>query len=213
MVTAVDQAASRRRGATVAFVLAFVLAACALIVQPAQAGPTLLPTCDAPVSQPFQQWGDHSRYALVPGGSFEAGSLPWTLSGGARVVDGNEPFFVRSAGDRRSLLLPSGSSATTPSTCFTLGDWHLRFFAVNPGNQSATLRVTVVVRSLLGVLSILDGGTVAADGVWKPSPRIGLLASNLTSTLSGSIAFRFKPVGSGAAFQIDDVYLDPWKSS
>jgi hypothetical protein len=26
-----------------------------------------------------------------------------------------------------------------------------------------------------------------------------------------AVAFRFTPVGSGAAFQIDDVYLDPWK--
>lgn len=213
MGSAVDRAVSRQLRTILALSLAFGLAACALRAQSAQAGPTLLPTCDVPVSQPFRQWGDHSRYALVPGGSFEVGSISWALSGGARVVDGNEPFRVRGASDSRSLALPSGSSATTPLTCFTFGDWHLRFFVVNPGDRSARLRVTVVVRSLLGVLSVLDGGTVAANGIWEPSPRIGLLASNLTSPLFGSISFRFTPVGSGASFQIDDVYLDPWKSS
>ena len=191
--------------------VAVLLALCAATARPAEAG--LLPTCDVPVSQPFERWGDGARYALVPGGSFEPGSAPWTLSGGAKVVDGNESFYVRSGGDKRSLLLPSGSSATTPGTCFVLGDWHLRFFVLNSGSSSAKLRVTVVVRSLLGILSVLDGGTVSANGQWQPSPRIGLLLSNLTSPLFGTIAFRFTPVGSGAAFQIDDVYLDPWKSS
>jgi hypothetical protein len=28
-----------------------------------------------------------------------------------------------------------------------------------------------------------------------------------------AVAFRFTPVGAGAAFQLDDVYLDPWKST
>jgi hypothetical protein len=27
------------------------------------------------------------------------------------------------------------------------------------------------------------------------------------------VAFRFTPVGAGAAYQIDDVYLDPWKGT
>jgi hypothetical protein len=184
---------------------------CVLLAPPAPAG--LLPTCNVPVSQPFRQWGDDAWYSLVPGGSFEAGSVSWALSGGARVVHGNETFYVRSSSDRRSLLLPAGSSATTPPTCFTLADWHLRFFLVNTGAESGRVRVTVVVRNLLGVLSVLDGGTASAGGEWQPSPRIGLLASNLTSPLFSSISFRFTPIGSGASFQIDDVYLDPWKSS
>jgi hypothetical protein len=210
VATAVDRASIRRLGA----LAALALSVCALSVESAKAGPLgLLPTCDLPVSQPFKPWGDNARYSLVPGGSFESGSPSWALSGGANVVDGNEPFYVRGAGDARSLLLPSGSSATTPGTCFVLGDWHLRFFVANPGSQSAKLRVTVVVRGLLGILSVLDGGTVAADGEWQPSPRVGLLVSNLTSPLIGAISFRFTPVGSGAAFRIDDVYLDPWKSS
>lgn len=191
-------------------VLALALSAAMLIAPEPRAG--LLPSCNVPISQPFEQWGDSARYALVPGGSFESGEPSWSLSGGARVVEGNEPFYVRSASDTRSLLLPPGSSVTTPNTCFVLGNWHLRFFLVNRGSPSGTLRVTVAVRNLLGVLRVLDGGTVSATGEWRPSPRVGLLVSNLTSLLNSSISFRFTPVGTGAAFQIDDVYLDPWKT-
>ncbi len=70
----------------------------------------------------------------------------------------------------------------------------------------------MVVPSPLGALSILDGGMVTAGYTWQPSPWLALLLSNVTSLLgTKAVAFRFTPVGAGAAFQIDDVYLDPWK--
>jgi hypothetical protein len=41
-----------------------------------------------------------------------------------------------------------------------------------------------------------------------------LLLSNITSLIGKkAVAFRFTPVGTGAAYQIDDVFLDPWKST
>ena len=58
-----------------------------LVAPAAQADPlSLLPgSCgNEPASQPFAQWGDRSSYALVAGGSFEAGTVPWLLSGGAK---------------------------------------------------------------------------------------------------------------------------------
>lgn len=62
--------------------------------------------------------------------------------------------------------------------------------------------------------TILDGGTVKGTGAWSPSPRLGLALSNVTSLLgTRAVAFRFTPVGAGAAYQIDDVYLDPWKGT
>ena len=71
--------------------------------------------------------------------------------------------------------------------------------------------MTVVVKTLLGVLTVLDGGTVSSNGTWAPSPRVGLLLSNVTSLIgTRAVAFRFK--ASGTAFQVDEVYLDPWKS-
>ncbi|HSC50164.1 MAG TPA: hypothetical protein VLD16_07870 [Gaiellaceae bacterium] len=168
--------------------------------------------CDPTASQVFAPWGDSSYYARLFNGSFEGGSTGWNLSGGARIVSGNEPFFVGDADDSHSLLLPSGSSATSATVCFALADWHLRLFARNVGSTRGQLHVQVVVPSLLGVLSVLDGGTVSAGDTWQPSPRLALLLSNVTSLLgTKAVAFRFTPVGTGAAFQLDDVYLDPWK--
>ena len=169
--------------------------------------------CDPSSTQAFGQWGDSALYTLLPNGSFENGSASWAMSGGARVVDGNEPFFLRQRTDRHSLYLPQGSSASSATMCFALGDWHLRFVMRNAGSATGSLRVSVIVPSLLGgLLTVLDGGTVKAGSSWAPSPRLALLLGNVTSLVgTRAVAFRFTPVGSGAAFQIDDVYLDPWK--
>jgi hypothetical protein len=198
------------------FALAGLLAATALMVTPsAQAG--LIGTgpasgCSTP-SKVFSPWGDYRNYLLVPGGAFEAGTPAWALSGGAKVMAGNEPFYVRSAQDKNSLYLPNGSSALSPTVCFGLGDWHARFFVRNVGSSNGRLKVDVTVKSLLGLVSLLDGGSISGTGVWAPSPDIGLTLTNVCSLLGvKAISFRFRPVGTGAAFQVDDVYLDPWKS-
>ena len=172
--------------------------------------------CDPTATKAFAAYGDSANYASLFNGGFESGSTGWTTSGGAKVVSGNEPAYV--SGDRRdshSLLLPSGSSAYSSTVCFAFGDWHLRLFAKNVGSSSGTLHVQVVVPSLLGgLLTVLDGGTVSGKGTWAPSPRLQLALCNVTSLLgTRAVAFRFTPVGNGAAYQIDDVYLDPWKDT
>jgi hypothetical protein len=208
--TALDRRHIRR----LALAVGVVAAAAALAAPTAKPGLLLPPPPAEPCgssSQIFSPWGDSAYYQLAPGGSFEPGSFPWLLTRGAKIVEGNEPFFVGGAGHNRSLYLPSGSTAYSPPACFGLGHWNLRFFAVNSGARTSTLRVSVVVMHLLGTLSILDGGTVSHTGVWQPSPKLGLLVSTLTSPLGGrSISLRFTPTGKNAAWQIDDVYIDPW---
>jgi hypothetical protein len=168
--------------------------------------------CDPTSTLAFSRWGDSSSYARLFNGDFESGSTGWVLSGGARVVSGNEPYFISGhTSDSHSLLLPAGSSAYSGTVCFAMGDWHLRFMTKRL-SSSGSLRVQVIVPSLLGILSVLDGGTVSGNGSWAPSPRLALLLSNVTSLLgTNAVAFRFTPVGSGASFQLDDVYLDPWR--
>ena len=119
------------------FAIAGLLAATALMVTPsAEAG--LIGTGPASScttsSKVFAPWGDYRNYQLVPGGAFEAGTPAWSLSGGAKVMAGNEPFYVRSKLDKNSLYLPNGSSALSPTVCFGLGDWHARFFVRNVGS-------------------------------------------------------------------------------
>ncbi len=166
--------------------------------------------CDTNSRQVFLPWHDTSYYVLMPGGSFER-THGWTLNGGAKVVSGNEPFHVNGRSDNHSLYLPPGSSATTPPTCFAFADWHMRFFAVNTGSRYGKLEVDVIVKGLLGVVSILDGGTVSAGSQWSPSPQVSLLLTNVGGLLTtNTISLRFRPIGSNAAFRLDDVYLDPY---
>ena len=168
--------------------------------------------CDPSSSQVFSRFGDSSYYARMMNGGFENGSTAWVLNGGARVVSGNEPYYLSgNAGDSHSLLLPAGSSAYSGSVCFALGDWHLRLM-MKRLSTTGGLRVQVIVPSLLGILTVLDGGTYNGSGSWAPSPRIALLLSNVLSLVgTRAVAFKFTPVGAGASYQIDDVYLDPWK--
>jgi hypothetical protein len=199
--------------------LGFAIVAALALSSTAKAG--LLSTgsasyCDASPAQVFSPWGDLAYYASLQNGDFESGSSAWALSGGAKVVSGNEPFYVSGdSSDGRSLFLPAGSSASSGTVCFALGDWHLRLVMRNVGSSTGALRVQVIVPSTLGSLvTVLDAGTVSSGGSWTPSSRIELLLSNVTSLIgTRAVAFRFTPVGVGAAYQIDDVYLDPWKDS
>lgn len=185
-----------------------ILAGIAVLAFAPQAHAGLLPSCGGTAERPFARWGDYMAYNLVKDGTFESGGAGWSLSGGARVVDGNETFYVHGAGERRSLLLPRGSSATSPPVCMTILRPTMRFFAVGPDGP-ASLRVEIVSRNLLGVLSVIDGGTVQAGSSWQPSPAMSLLGSNLSSLIFTTwIHFRFRPVD--AAVKVDDVYVDPW---
>jgi hypothetical protein len=169
-------------------------------------------TCNTSTSKPFSRWGDSYNYVLVPGGSFEGGAPGWTLGKGAKIVSGNEPFYVHAKSDSHSLYIPAGSYATTPAMCFAAGDWHMRFFAASSSSSLSSLQVRVRVKSLLGVLSLLDGGTVRNGSAWQPSPRLSLFLTNLGGVLAtDAISFQFVP-SDGASWRIDDVYLDPWKT-
>jgi hypothetical protein len=174
---------------------------------PASAGLGL--ACPSPTSTPFAAWSDYANYAFVPDGGFEAGASGWNLGGGARVVAGNESFYVHSKLDKVSLSLPAGASATSPPMCISLFSSKMRFVA--RGDAGSKVKVQILYRGLLSsVLGILDGGTYTVGGSWKPSPQIGMLGG-LLPLLTSSVSFRFTAVGGAAA--IDDVYLDPMKSS
>jgi hypothetical protein len=173
---------------------------------PASAGLGL--SCPSATTKPFAAWSDYANYAFVPDGGFEAGASGWSLSG-ARVVAGNESFYVHSRTDKVSLSLPAGASATSPPMCISLFSSKMRFVA--RGDAGTKVKVQIVYRGLLSsLLGILDGGTYSTASSWKPSPQIGMLGG-LLPLLTSSVSFRFTAVGGAVA--IDDVYLDPMKSS
>jgi hypothetical protein len=172
--------------------------------------------CPDPVTQAFLQWNDPAKYAFLPNGGFEQGTYGWTVSGGAKVVSGNESFFVHSRYDRYSLSLPPGSSATSPPMCLSLLNSKMRFFTQNTGNPAARMRVQVLYNGGVGgllsivtkLLGVSDVAAITAAPTWQPSSPVGMLSGTLP-LLTNTVQFRFTPLDSGGAWQIDDVYLDP----
>jgi hypothetical protein len=163
-------------------------------------------------SKPFARWGDYANYVLMPGGSFETGSPPWSLSGGAKVSPGNETFYVNGAADSKSLALPAGSSARSLPACTSIHHPTMRFFLRNTGSTSSQLKVEALYPGLLGGVQVARLGVLKGSAEWKPSPVMQLLVSNVLATLSlerTAIAFRFTPLDRSGAWSIDDVYLDP----
>jgi hypothetical protein len=179
-----------------------------LVVGTAPASGGIGLSCPSPTSKPFAPWSDYANYAFLPDGGFEAGASGWSLNG-ARVVAGNETYFIHSASDRYALSIPAGKSATSPGMCISLLSSKMRF--VVRGDSGAKVKVQIIYRGLLSsVLGILDGGTISAGGSWKPSPEIGMVGGVLP-LLTTSVQFRFTAVNGTAL--IDDVYLDPMKSA
>ncbi len=170
--------------------------------------------CPAPsVSTPFAQWGDSGNYFLAPGGSFEgtADQIGWTLSN-ATLTSGNEPFNLVGSGDQQSVTINAGGSAISPYFCVDNTMKALRLFArqIAPGND---LRVAALVQTANGVvpyhLGNLNDGTLPS---WGPSTPITADTSSLADGSTVMVALRFRvPPGAGS-WQIDDVFVDPYRA-
>jgi hypothetical protein len=161
-----------------------------------------------PTTTAFAQWGDSRSYYFTASGGFESGAPGWTLGGGATVVAGNEPFFLHSSADNSSLLLPSGATATSPPLCFGVLDPGLRFLAVAPSG-SGTLHVQLVARGVLGVLAVIDGGTIQVGPTWAPTEVFSTLGSQLNVPL-GTKTIQVVLTSTSGDVQVDDLYIDPW---
>jgi hypothetical protein len=204
-----------RLGRTVAAAFTAALASAAL-ASPASAGILTVSAtdcADAGLTQPFARFGDTAPYKLVQGGSFEGGATGWQLSGGASVVSGNESYYVGGTGNSRSLKLPAGSRAVSPAVCVGIHEPTLRLFAKRNSGLLSTLLVEVQVETSLGLsawLPVLPGDLGGSS--WHPTAGMPLLV-NLLPLLPNDrtpVRFRFTPLLFGS-WQIDDVYVDPFR--
>ena len=161
--------------------------------------------------QKFSRWGDGSSYFLVAGGSFEGtpAQVGWTLSG-ATLTPGNEPFFLDGPGDDQSLLIEGGGSATSPLFCVDSTMPSLRFF-VRQTAPGSDLKVQGVVPTPRGPMAVtvadLPDGAVSS---WTPV-QINVQTNRIPKGWSVSAALRLLSNGSGS-WQIDDVYVDPYRA-
>jgi len=169
--------------------------------------------CPSGGSQVFAPWADTADYLLAPNGSFEFGTGGWSLSGGAGVVNGNEPFYPTGT---HSLALPSGSSALSPTICLGTKQLYIRMFGKDLGGTDDGLRVRVYWYGLLNqLLGYSDFAVFPSGGDWAPTSQVqssgGLLAPLPVVALvsSSSARVQITPLGSGSRWQIDDLYIDP----
>ena len=184
------------------------LVAAATFAASAGAGGLLGTTNCGSTSAVFSPWGDQHQYYFTSNGGFESGSGGWMLGGGATVVGGNEPFHLHSSQDGHSLLLPNGGVAASPWLCFGSNTPGIRFMAMSPSG-SGSVHVRLVARGLLGLLAILDGGTVEVGPSWAPTIDFGTTFSQLNSALLGANAIQVVISASGNV-QLDDLYIDPF---
>jgi hypothetical protein len=87
----------------------------------------------------------------------------------------------------------------------------MRFFAKKNGGLLSTLAVSVLVETSLGAVVEAPIGVVAAGSSWTPTLPQAVVANLLPLMPPDrtAIAFRFTPLL--GSWQIDDVYVDPWR--
>jgi hypothetical protein len=183
-----------------------LLLACAVILGFLLVAPAAQAACEGEVlERPFAPWGDNSDYSLVPNGDVSDGAAGWSLNG-ADVIADNEPWNVHGSPNPGAIRLRGGDSATTAPTCVSLAHPTMRFFLRDAGSILGSLEIEVVLSNGLSlpigvVLGLLQGNA------WAPSAT-QLIVGNL---LDDEVRFRFRAIGLGSEWVIDDVYVDPYK--
>jgi hypothetical protein len=163
----------------------------------------VLPTCGSN-GYPFAQFGDSHAYYGFANNGFENGSTGWTLSGGASVGRGNEPWLVNGYGSH-SLTLPAGASATSPAFCINLLDPAVRAFA--RGTTGGNLQVQVIFHGLTGNLTgILNVAGLTGTNGWAPTSRI---SSALALPLLTAYA-QIRVTAVSGSWSVDDAFVDPY---
>jgi hypothetical protein len=185
-------------------------ASCALLVTAAPAAADTT-SCPVPASSPvFSVIGDQANYFPLPDGSFDDGAAGWTLTGGASVVSGGEPYNASGSSNPQSLNIPPGGSAISPPICVTSAFPSWRFFAQSNGGSS--LQASVLWTNPWGMSGTLPEPTLWGSNFnsWAATSPLAL-GSLLAPGVVMTNRFRFTvPASAGGSWQIDDVYVDPY---
>jgi hypothetical protein len=154
---------------------------------PAATGCTQLPSAAA-----FSKVdGDQAQYSLAPGGDFESTKSSWTLTGGAKVMPGNETLGIQSG--THSLVMPLSSTATSPAFCVDQNNPTFRFaYKVDNAVLSGFIAY-VIYRDANGTITnvqLISSKVLAlSPSNWQASPAsplstlIPLSATNKAATV------------------------------
>jgi hypothetical protein len=207
---------SLRRLAAVTALGALAMAGDLAAGSAAASAASLLPCVPSATSTPFAQFGDQNSYFLVRGGSFEGQwQRGWSL-GGAQFTAGNEPFQVNGPTDAQSLTISGGQTVTSPAFCVDASMPYFRFF-LTQATAGTGLQVQLVIgggyfdrngSATDPIADLADGSTPT----WTPTPQLPL-SSALVIPSGGSVEVQIRitaPHSSGS-WQIDDVFVDPYR--
>ena len=162
------------------------------------------------LEQPFLRWADPASYFLVRDGSFSARARAWRLAGGASVVAENQPYDSH-GGAPAALRLDGGGSAVSSSMCVGILHPTTRFFVRNSGDPLGALRVDVLFEDAFGEVHELTIARVLSGPAWGPTLPMPLVA-NLLPLLPGSrTAIALRLAAEGGSWEVDDVYVDPYR--
>jgi hypothetical protein len=188
---------------------AAAVALAALPLAPSVASANAPAVCATAASaQVFAPVADALFYIPTPGGTFEAGAPAWTLAGGASVLRGDDPWRIGGASETGLLQLPAGASAISPAACVDITMPTLRF-VVRAQSAGATLRLEANQdgRGWQPVASF-----VAPTVGWAaPLPFDFTAALKVRQVYNNTSAVSFRLTASGGTFQVDDVFVDPFK--
>ena len=134
------------------------------------------------------------------------------------MVTGNETFFVRSRSDQRSLSISRGGKAISPWFCVGAEHPTFRFFArqqQGAGSPDLKVHVRYITEDRDAIKDQQVDTYAGADwGSWKPSRPINLwgnLGFSDQSAMTGAqLVFEVEDEA-GKPWQIDDVYVDPYR--
>jgi hypothetical protein len=162
------------------------------------------------MSKAFSKWLDPMQYTLAPGGSFESAS-GLTFTGGAKIVAGNESSYVHGTGDKNSVLIPQGGTVTTGPICVGLDKPTIRFFAKRPSfSLLPLLTVEGVFTTKAGTTASLPMvGVPLAGNSW--SLQLPFVTTGALLELGDTTMMRFRVRAVTGSWQVDDLYVDPWR--
>jgi hypothetical protein len=199
----------RRRlayGAALTVVMALVIPATAFAAScPVQATTT-----------PFTKWGDTGSYFPLPGGNFETPltASGWIVNGAARTI-GNEPFYVGSSSDSHSLTIGDGGFAVSPAFCLDDSMPYFRFFSRAlgaRGNLELRLLVQNGTRSISTPLSHVADLSAGAMTTWAPTVQLNLAGGMIVTNGQSALGRLVFDVAGRGNWQVDDIYVDPYRS-
>ncbi len=173
-------------------------------------------SCNVPpaTAQPFLQWNDQDSYFLAPDGSFERKPDGWHFTGRVQIVKGNETYYVNNPSDTRSLWFGPNSYAQSPGICVSIHSPTIRLFAMNSGDPTSRLQVTLNYVDQKGKAKTAQIGSITGSSNWAPTDPM-LFLNGIAPLVGGqgqtSVSFTFHVLGAGK-WQIDDFYVDPLKS-